>query len=154
MVRKMRLRFLMKFWTNHFFRPEGHAPSLRHELVIGPLCDSPLFRRKARLYYCIRCNWRFLVCEKRVVVLDQGGLPMAGTDSSNRFATFAEGPCHPLVAREAHDPIKAYIVHLKPRREIDERRSLVTGNVSVGSARSRPLCRVFSRVREDLGRHP
>jgi len=145
----------MKLWGSQLFRPQRQATtSLRHEFVIGPLCDSALFGRKARLYYCMRCNWRFMVCEKSVVVLDEGDHPIAGADSSTRFATFAEGPCPALTAPASREPIKAYIVNLKPRRESDERRSLVAGNVSVGADRPRPMFRVFSRLRENLGRHP
>lgn len=71
---------------------------MRHHFVIGPLCDSELFRRKARLYYCVRCRWSFLVCGSKLVVLDQGGNPVAGDESLRRFATFAEGPCPVLEA--------------------------------------------------------
>ncbi|HWX37341.1 MAG TPA: hypothetical protein VNZ53_59245, partial [Steroidobacteraceae bacterium] len=81
----------MKLLGSQLFRPQPQIRSYRHEFAIGPLCDSALFGRKARLYYCIRCNWRFLVSEKKVVVLDELGHPMAGPDSSTRFATFAEG---------------------------------------------------------------
>ena len=144
----------MKLWGSQLFRPRPQATSLRHGFVIGPLCDSELFGRKARLHYCLRCNWRFLVSEKKVVVLDEVGHPMAGPDSSTRFATFAEGPCPALARSEARAPIKAYIVNLEPRRESYERRSLVTGNVPVGAARPRPMFRVLSRLREDLGRQP
>ncbi|MGC1398278.1 hypothetical protein [Candidatus Binatus sp.] len=104
----------MKLWESLASRPQRHAPSLRHEFVIGPLCDSELFPRKARLYYCVRCKWHFLVCEKTVVVLDGYGHPMAGPDSSTRFATFAEGPCPPLAELESHYSNEAYIVNSKP----------------------------------------
>ena len=144
----------MKLWGSQLFRPQPQIRSFRHEFTIGPLCDSALFGRKARLYYCIRCNWRFLVSEKKVVVLDEVGHPMAGPDSSTRFATFAEGPCPVLARSAAHAPIKAYIVNLEPRRESYERRSLVTGDIPAGPAWPRPLFRVFSRLRENLGRHP
>ena len=135
----------MKLWESHIFRPLPHAPSLRHEFVIGPLCDSALFRRKARRYYYIRCNWHFLVCEKRVVVPDNDGLPIAGPDSSARFDTFAEGPCPALIELETRYPTKAYIVYLKPGRNSDERSTLAAGNIPVGASRPRPLFRVFSR---------
>lgn len=144
----------MKLWGSNFFRPERRDRSLRHDFAIGPLCDSPLFRRKARLYYCIRCDWRFLVCDSRVVVLDEDGHPIVGTDSSNRFDTFTEGPCPALAAFEARYPIKAYIVNLEPRRQFDERRTVATSNIPFGSIWPWPLFRVFSRLREGLGRHP
>jgi len=71
---------------------------MRHEFVIGPLCDSALFERKAKLYYCIQCKWSFLVCESKVEVLDEGGNPLAGDEISGRFGTFEEGPCPVLEA--------------------------------------------------------
>ena len=144
----------MKFWESHAISPQPHAPNMRHEFVIGPQCYSPLFRRKARLYYCLRCNWHFLVSENKVIVLDDDGHSMAGPDSSSRFNTFAEGPCPALVELESRYPIKAYIVYLKPERKSDEHSSLATGNVFVGTGWPRPLFRVFNRLRENLGRHP
>jgi hypothetical protein len=152
MVRKMRLTLLMKLWESHTPRPPKHGPSLRHEFVIGPLCDSALFRRKARRYYCIRCNWHFLVSEKKVVVLDDDGHPMAGPDSTTRFNTFAEGPCPALIELESRYPIQAYIVHLKPKRKSDEPGTLAAPDIPVGAGWPRPLFRVFSRLRENLGR--
>ena len=152
MARKMPLGFLMKLWGNNFFRSEQHVRKLRHDFAIGPLTVSTLFRGKARLYYCIRCNWHFLVGEKKVVVLDDDGHPMGGPDSSTRFATFAEGPCPALAAFEARYPIKGYIVNLEPRRTSDERRTLATGNIPFGSIWPWPVFRVFSRLREGLGR--
>jgi len=154
LARKMRLGFLMKLWGNHFSGPGQQVRRLRHEFAIGPLTDSALFRGKSRLYYCIRCNWHFLVGEKKVVVLDDDGHPMGGPDSSTRFATFAEGPCPALAAWEADYPIKAYIVNLEPRRTPDERRTLATGNIPFGSIWPWPVFRVFSRLREGLAKHP
>ncbi len=142
----------MKRWGNGSSETGQHDRRLRHEFAIGPLTDSAPFRRKARLYYCIRCNWHFLVGEKSVVVLDDDGHPMGGPDSSTRFATFAEGPCPALAAWEAHYPIKAYIVNLEPRRQFDERRTLATSNIPFGSIWPWPVFRVFSRLREGLGR--
>ena len=144
----------MKFWESHNGSTQRHAASMRHEFVIGPLCDSALFRRKARLYYCIRCRWHFLVSEKKVAVLDDDGHPMAGADSSARFNTFAEGPCPALAELESRYPMKAYIVYLKPERKSDEHSSLATRNVPVENGWPGPLFRVFSRLRENLGRQP
>jgi hypothetical protein len=56
-----------------------------HEIVIGPLCDSALFGHKARLYYCKRCKWSFLVFGNQVAVLDEGGSPSGGNDGFSRF---------------------------------------------------------------------
>jgi hypothetical protein len=63
----------------------GPGESCDTSLVIGPLCDSALFGRKARLYHCSRCKWSFLVCGSKVVVLDGGGSPLNGDESSIRF---------------------------------------------------------------------
>jgi len=62
----------MKLWGNGIYHPAKRRDrSLRHEFVVGPLCDSSLSERKARLYYCIRCKWNFLVCGSKVAVLDE-----------------------------------------------------------------------------------
>lgn len=65
----------------------------RHNFVIGPLCQSPLFEGKARLYYCPRCRWSFLVSGATVAALDESGNPIARAEGAARFATFEEGPC-------------------------------------------------------------
>jgi hypothetical protein len=143
----------MRLWANKFSASERRNLSYRHEFVIGPLSNSPLFRRKARVYYCMRCKWQFLVSEKRVVVLGEDGTPLTNNiDSAGRFDTFEEGPCPALAALRAHEPIKAYIVNLEPRRKCDERRSLATSNFHPWTIRPWPLLRVFSRLREGLGR--
>ena len=87
----------MKLWRKRVY-PERCDRSLRHEFVIGPRCDSSLFAEKARVYYCVRCRWNFLVCRSRVAVLDERGNPLTGTESSDRFNTFEEGPCPVLEA--------------------------------------------------------
>jgi hypothetical protein len=143
----------MKLWGIKVSSPERRDRTYRHEFVIGPLTDSPLFGRKARRYYCIRCNWQFLVSEKRVVVLGEDGAPLNRIDSVGRFDTFEEGPCPALAELRSRDPIKAYIVNLEPRRKPDERRSVVTSNFHPWTSRPWPLLRVFSRLREGLGRH-
>jgi hypothetical protein len=71
---------------------------MQHEFVIGPLCDSELFGRKARLYYCSRCKWSFLVCGSKVAVLDEGGNRLARDDSFRRFDALEESPCPVLEA--------------------------------------------------------
>ncbi|MGA2412315.1 MAG: hypothetical protein ABSG46_18270 [Candidatus Binataceae bacterium] len=67
--------------------------NLRHNFTIGPLCDTYLFSKKARLYYCTRCSWNFLVCDSAVAVLDAEGKPLAGAEAARQFQTFAAGPC-------------------------------------------------------------
>src|SRR5258708_14537627 len=98
----------MKLWGNHFSRAQSRDRTYRHEFVIGPLCDSSLFRRKARRYYCIRCNWQLLVSEKKGVVLAEDGTPLARNDSTHRFETFDEGPCPALAMLAAPQPTTAY----------------------------------------------
>lgn len=80
----------MNLWKKS---PSPARRVLRHEFVIGPQRESPMFQRKARLYYCIRCKWSFLVCERQVIVLDEHGKPMVGALGSERFETFDQGPC-------------------------------------------------------------
>jgi hypothetical protein len=77
---------------------------MRHELVIGPLCDSAFFGRKARFYYCNRCKWSFLVCGRKVAVLDAGGGPLNGNSSSTRFSA-DEDPC-PVLETFASDAME------------------------------------------------
>jgi hypothetical protein len=82
----------VKLWKKLF----GAVPlrgALRHSFVIGPLYQSPLFERKARLYYCAGCRWSFLVSGATVAALDERGNPIARAEGAARFATFEEGPC-------------------------------------------------------------
>lgn len=83
----------MNLWKKSCPFPSSALKLLRHEFVIGPQRESPMFRRKARLYHCMRCKWSFLVCERQVIVLDEHGNPMSGARSSERFDTLKEGPC-------------------------------------------------------------
>ena len=150
LVRKMRLTLSHEALGKPYSPRAATCSSVRHEFVIGPLCDSALFASKARLYYCIRCKWHFLVCGKTVVVLDGYGHPMGGPDSSTRFDTFAEGPCPELAELESRYPIKAD--HFW--RKSDEPGTLAAPNIPVGAGWPRPLFRIFSRLRENLGRQP
>ena len=67
--------------------------NLKHSFAIGPLCDTYLFTKKARLYYCTRCTWSFLVCGSSVAVIGPDGKPLAGHEAARQFQTFATGPC-------------------------------------------------------------
>jgi hypothetical protein len=113
-----------------------------------------MFGRKARLYYCIRCKWNFLVCERQVVVLDEHGQPLAGTKGAERFDTLEEGPCPGLEMLQPHPPVTVYIVRLKSRRMHDERTSLVAANVPARSLGPGPVLRLLTRVRKDIGASP
>jgi hypothetical protein len=66
---------------------------LRHSFVIGPLCDTYLFKQPARLYYCSRCRWSFLVAGASIAVVDEQGRPLIGDESKRRFRSFEKGPC-------------------------------------------------------------
>ena len=104
----------MRLWARHFPSQERYQGGLRHDFVIGPLSDSPLFKRKARLYYCIRCDWSFLVCGTKVAVLDEKGLALTGTQASERFNTFQNGPCPVLAAFASEMAVEAQSA--RPRR--------------------------------------
>jgi len=82
----------VKLWKMLFgdLAPRG---VLRHNFVIGPLSERPLFERKARIYYCSRCRWTFLVSDATVVALDEGGNPIGHAEGAARFASFELGPC-------------------------------------------------------------
>jgi hypothetical protein len=141
----------MKLWRKRVY-PERCDRSLRHEFVIGPRCDSSLFAEKARVYYCIRCRWNFLVCRSRVAVLDERGNPLTGTESSDRFNTFEEGPCPVLKALTSDVPSETGIAAIAPWRNGYELGNLASSNVRLGPTRPRLGLRVFTRLREDLGR--
>jgi len=97
----------------------GLAPRsvLRHNFVIGPLCESPLFERKARLYYCSRCRWTFLVSGASVVALDESGNPIAQAEGDGRFATFEQGPCP---AAEDSPAAAGTVSPMPPYRPLDK----------------------------------
>jgi hypothetical protein len=67
--------------------------NLRHSFAIGPLCDSYLFNGQARLYYCTRCRWSFLVSNSAVAVIDEEGRPLGGEEAKMQFGSFENGPC-------------------------------------------------------------
>ena len=144
----------MKFCESRVDHPKRCYTNLQHELVIGPMRDSSIFPEKARLYYCIRCRWSFLVCGHKVAVLDEDGKPIAGDESFSRFSTFEEGSCPVLEEFASEVLAQGDSARLSIRREDDECSNLAPGIIRFGSARTRPLFRVFSRLREDLGRRP
>ena len=143
-VRELRLVSGVKFWKSHAAALTRHDSNLRHEFVIGPLCDSDLCPgKKARLYYCIRCNERFLVSGSRVAVLNEDGTPIVGEESLRRFNTFGEGPCTVLEVFASAD--------LSSTREFDEPGNRVARSLPAWSDHPRPLLRVLTRAREGLG---
>jgi hypothetical protein len=123
-----------------FAAAERRSSSLRHEFAIGPLCKSDLYPgEQARLYYCIRCNWRFLVGGSKVAVLDETGKPIVVEKSLHRFSTFGEGPCPVLEVFASAD--------LQSRPEIDAAKR--NHRYSPGlTGQPRPLLRIFNRTRK------
>jgi hypothetical protein len=141
----------MKLWERHIEAAE-RPPSSRHEFVIGPLRESNLSSQKARIYYCRLCEWSFLVCGSRVAVIDEDGQPLVGRESCIRFSTFGEGPCPVL-----EEFSSAYMADVDKsqspfRSEHHERSNLASGNFPTRPARPRFLLRVFTGLRENIGR--
>jgi hypothetical protein len=125
----------------------------RHEFVIGPLCKHAVFQKKARLYYCIRCKWSFLVCGGKVVVLDEDGSPLGGDGGRRRFATFEEGPCPVLEAFVSAASFNTGPSQPQLNRECDvELGHLVPSYLHTRSGRRQPALHAVSRMREDLAR--
>jgi len=149
----MRLPLCMKLWKYLLEYSTGGDRSSRHEFVIGPLFHSPLFDRQARLYHCVGCRWTFLVCGSQVVVLDADSKPMTRADSGDRFSTFENGPCPALTMLESTAPDSSRAAAIAPRRNGNGSRNLAASDVRPGPIGPWPLLRVFSRVRENLGRH-
>ena len=85
-------------------------------------------------------------------MLDERGDPLTGTESSERFNTLEEGPCPVLKALASSISNGTETAAIAPRRNGNERSNLAPGNIRLGPVRPRPLFRVFSRLREDLGR--
>ena len=134
----------MNFWANGSSTLDRRRAT-RHQFVIGPLCERAIFQRKARLYYCIRCKWSFLVCGGRVAVLDEDGNPLGGDESLRKFATFEEGPCPVLeafVSTASFDGCSG-----SRTRECDEPVHLVPRHAHIRSERRRPVLHIVSRVR-------
>jgi hypothetical protein len=144
-------RFVMTFWETCIY-PKRRDRGLRHDFLIGVPRESSLFRRKATDYYCIHCEWNFLVCGSTVAVLDARGIPLTGTESSDRFNTFEEGPCPVLKALASDIPGKTETAAIVSWRNGNERSNLAPRNIRTRPNRPRPLFRVLGRVREDLGR--
>jgi hypothetical protein len=124
---------------------------LKHDFVIGPRGKSDLFARPARLYYCIRCKWSFMVCGSTVAVLDEDGSPVVGDESLRRFNTLAEGPCPVLEAFVSAALADADALRPPSRSKRDEPRNPAPGHPS-WSGWPRPPLRVFTRLRENPGR--
>ena len=141
----------MKLWERHTEAAERPASS-RHEFVIGPLRESNLSSQKARIYYCRLCKWSFLVCGSRVAVIDEDGQPLVGRESSTRFSTFEEGPCPVLEAFSSASMADVDKSQPPFRSEYNELSNLASGNFPTRPDRPRPVLRVFTGLRENIGR--
>ncbi len=128
-----------------------HRNNSRHVFVIGPLCDTNLSARKARIYYCRLCDWSFLVAGSKVAVLDARGEPVVGAESLRRFSTFAEGPCPALEAFASAAVVAPAQPRLSLRKRFDELGSLASSHLR--ARRPRPLLRILGGLRENPGRH-
>ena len=128
------------------------AIRLKHDFAIGPQRYSEVFGRPARLYYCIRCKWRFMVCGCKVAVLDGDGRPLVGEESLRRFNTLGDGPCPVLEAFVSAALAKTDALRLRFRGRLDEPGYPVATQMPARSGEPRPQLRVLSRAREALGR--
>ena len=141
----------VKLWNSSTAASKPDHATFRHRFVIGPLCESDLCPGKSRLYYCCTCKWMFLVCGSRVAVLDEDGTPIAGEESLRRFKTFEQGPCRVL------ESFTSAVIHGEPlpatlRRKSNEPVRMAPRHVFARPLRPRPVLRVLTRLREDLGR--
>lgn len=143
----------MKLWESHAAATAPHRANSRHVFVIGPLGDTNLSVRKARIYYCRLCDWSFLVAGSKVAVLDARGEPVIGAESLRRFSTFAEGPCPALEAFTSAALATPAQTRSVPRRRFDEIGNLASSHFRARSRRPRPLLRLLVGLRENLGRH-
>jgi hypothetical protein len=139
----------MNLWRKRATSPP--TARLKHTFMIGPQRHSDLFGGPARLYDCIRCKWRFLVCGRTVVVLDEHEMPMAGEESLRRFHSFAEGPCPALEALVSAPPVQAGAGSPPPRSEGDAPLNPALRRLA-WPARSRPLPGTLTRARERFGK--
>jgi len=141
----------MNLWRKRPSVQNGRTTPLKHNFVIGPRRHSDLFGRAARLYYCVRCKWSFLVCGSKVAVLDEDGSPIVGEESLRRFDTLGEGPCPVLDAFVSAALASAESLRVPLRSRRDESGSLAP-HIPARSARPRPSLHVITRVRENFGR--
>jgi len=105
LARELRTGIGVKIWKNRAGASKRCNMSMRHEFAIGPLCDSDLCPgKKARLYYCIECEWRLLVSGSRVAVLNEDGSLIIGEESLRRFNNSEDDPCPVLEAFALAEP--------------------------------------------------
>jgi hypothetical protein len=136
----------VKLWRKH--EKSQQAARLGHNFVVGPPRHSYLFGRTARLYQCVRCKWSFLVCGRKVAVLNDDGSPIVGEESLRRFNTFAEGAC-PALEVFAPAPLTGpESLHVRSRTGQSDSRKTASLPASLWSRRPRPLLRLLTRPQE------
>lgn len=140
----------MKLWRQR--EKLQQAARLSHNFVVGPRHHSDLFGRAARLYKCVRCKRSFLVCGRKVVVLNDDGSPIVGEESLRRFNTFAQGAC-PVLEVSVSAPLTGpESLRVRSHTGQSDSRKTASLPVSIWSGRSRPLLRVLTRPRETSDR--
>ena len=125
--------------------------NLRHDFLIGPLAGNALVLRRARVYYCARCKWNFIVCENRIAALDGNGNPIGGDEGHRRFKTFGDGPCPALAQSNLAAPQAADNKNVSPRRNTNESGDMAPGLVCTWAGRARDMLRISTGLRENLG---
>ena len=78
-------------------------------------------------------------------MLDERGNPLTGTESSDRFSTFGEGPCPVLKALTSEVAIGTEPAALTPLRNGNESRNLAPNHFP-----TRPVLSVLTRLRDNL----
>jgi hypothetical protein len=139
----------MKFSIARWLSRQNRAS--RHEFTIGPLSANSIFPERARVYHCIRCKWSFLVCNNRIVVIDENQTPLGGAEGVKRFSTFSNGPCPALTTSDAGAPRIKDTEVVQPRRHSNESRHLAPIDISAWAGRAGSLLRISNRLRENLG---
>jgi hypothetical protein len=142
----------MNLWRKRASLQDGLTTRLRHDFVIGPQRYSDLFAHPARLYYCVRCKWSFLVCGSKVAVLNEDQSPVVGEESFRRFNTFAEGACPVLESFVSAAAARAEALRPPSVGKRDEPGSVAPMQMPAWSGRPRPSLRVLTRMRENPGR--
>lgn len=126
---------------------QGESPTggSRHHFVIGPQRATPWFSRPARIYYCFRCKWSYLVCGAEVVVVDEDGHPLDRDESAKRFNSFADEACPVFnaLALEDRNPSRDRVGNL-PRNLVDSRHRKLRFS---STDQMRPSLRMLFRTR-------
>ena len=137
----------MKLWWKREKSAARESASLRHDFVIGPLRYSELFGRPARLYYCVRCKWSFLVGGSKVVVLDEHQKPIVGEESLRRFNSLAKGPCPVLEAFMSAAMATTQVSRVMVQNGQNEPGRMAPFRIPARTVRPGPVLRLLGRTR-------